>query len=297
MQEMSNYLFKGVLKTPPIEVKPDAGIVLYSALNNINVNAYILAAKSFLRFCPNVAVIVQDDGDLSPKSIESIKANIKGVNIYTRDSMFEAIENSLNENLKRLLPPKEEYFKFTPIRILYLKCFNVIARFPKRRVIFMDSDMVFIRTPEFIIKWIESEYCGDFYGEGGSYLAERFHAMGFPFKSLDISNFNSGLIGLGYYDNQDSVANVLRLIKNRDPEIMYEWEIEQSIWSVLMSERENPVNIDSLREVYIGSGWRSYDDLVQNAVVAHFVGAIRFKNLRYLRLAHKVINELRKTGK
>ena len=295
MQKMSNFLFRDILTTPSVKTDQNAKTVLYSALNNVNVNAYILAAKSFLRFCPNVSVVVQDDGDLTEQSKRAIREHIDGVIIYSRESMFDVIDERINNDVKQLLPSKDEYFQFTPIRILYLKCISVIARFPERKVIFMDSDMIFIRPPEFIIKWIDDESCGDFYGEGGSYLAKRFHGMGFPFKTLDISNFNSGLIGLAYYGNQESLANTLRVIREKDPGVMYEWEIEQSVWSVLMSERDNPVNLDSLRDVYIGSGWRSFDDLVTNAIVAHFVGAIRFKNFRYLRLARKVVSELKES--
>lgn len=297
MQKNSNFLFRDVLTTPPVETAPSSAIILFSALNNVNCRAYILAAKSFLFFYPKVAVVIQDDGDLDDRSISELRSHIQGVTIYSKESMFRAIRETMSEDVKKVMPPESDYDLYTPIRILYLKCLNVIARFPNKKVIFLDSDMLFLKCPDAILKWIKESSDRIFYGEGGSYLAEKFHEIGFDFKSLDIANFNSGLLGLCGTVSHAHLAAVLKKIYDYDPLIFHEWEVEQSIWAVLLADRENPINLDSLEEVYIGSGWRSYRDLKENAVVAHFVGAIRFKNFRYLRLGRDVIKKLKNSSK
>jgi len=89
------------------------------------------------------------------------------------------------------------------------------------------------------------------------------------------------------------LTGILSTITAKDPELFGKWEIEQAMWAIVMSRRPNPLNIDDLREVYIGSGWRSYRELRDKAVIAHFAGAIRFKNFRYLRLAREIIADLK----
>ena len=273
---------------------PDADVILYSALNRVNCRAYILAAKSFLRFYSEISVVVQNDGDLDDKCLSELRYHIKGITIYTRESMDLIIQQSLSEKVKKVMPPASECISSQPVKILYLKLFNVIARFQNKKVIFVDSDMIFLKRPDVIIDWIIEPYKRDFYGDGGSFLAETFHNIGFEFKSLDISNFNSGLLGIGGSISHDKLAEVLLRIREYDPSIFHEWEIEQSVWSVLLSDRENPLNIDELQEIYIGSGWKTYARLRGKAIIAHFVGAIRFKNFRYLRLARDVIRQLNK---
>jgi len=292
MQKNSNFLFRSILKTPPITTNPDADVILYSALNRVNCWAYILAAKSFLRFYSNISVVVQDDGDLDERCLSELRYHVKGITIYTRESMDLIIQQAFSEEVKKVMPPASDCISSTPVKILYLKLFNVIARFQKKKVIFVDSDMIFLKRPDAIIDWIIEPYKRDFYSGGGSFLAKTFHDIGFEFKTLDISNFNSGLLGIGGSISQDKLAEVLLRIREYDPSIFYEWEIEQSVWSVLLSERQNPLNIDGLRELYIGSGWKTYARLREKAIVAHFVGAIRFKNFRYLRLARDVIKQL-----
>ena len=294
MQKHSNLLFRSILKTPPMSTKPDSGVILYSALNKVNCRAYILAVKSFLRFYSEISVVVQNDGDLDERCLSELRHHIKGITIYSRESMDSIIQQSLSEKVKKVMPPVSEYISSTPVKILYLKLFNVIARFQNKKIIFVDSDMIFLKHPDAIIDWIIEPYKRDFYSGGGSFLAEKFHNIGFEFKSLDIANFNSGILGIGGCINQDKLAEVLFKIREYDPSIFHEWEIEQSVWSVLLSERDDPLNLDDLQEIYIGSGWKTYAKLREKAVIAHFVGAIRFKNFRYLRLAMDVMRELHK---
>ena len=91
MQRNSNLLFKGILRTPPMKISNSSDTILFSALNQVNCRAYILAAKSFLRFYPNVSVVVQDDGDLGNKCINELRHHLNGITIYTKESMFDAV--------------------------------------------------------------------------------------------------------------------------------------------------------------------------------------------------------------
>jgi len=294
MQMNSNLLFHGILKTAPIETNNQADTILYCALDRPNCRAFILAAKSFLRYHSNISVVVQDDGSLDEKCIREIRAHIKGASIYSKADMFELIQSQADERLSAVMPPFREYETCTPIKIVYLKLLNVIFRFQQRKVILIDSDLLFLRRPDEVIEWITEPYRRDFYGEGSNACTKSYHRMGLSFEQVDVANFSSGFIGLKVRTTQAELAAIFERIREYDTKLFYSWEIEQALWSILFNTGTDPLNLDELREVYIGSGWRTFKELREKAILAHFAGAFRFKNLRYLRLANIVMKDLQR---
>ncbi len=292
MQRNSNFLFRRILSTPVITTDPASKVKLYCALNKENCRAYILSAKSFLRFYPDVAVIVQSDGSLDDTCVQEIKDSIKGSIVYSKEDMMKNISEKADSQLLGLIPGAEKYEEATSVKIMYLKFLNVIFRFNGEKVVIIDSDLIFIRPPEEIIQWIKEPYSHDFYGEGSNERAEKYYKMGFQFTSLDVANFSSGTIGVGGTVSQEELVEIFQRIQKHGPAVFYAWELEQALWAIVMSRRDNPLNLDELREVYIGSGWRPYHELREKAILAHFAGAFRFKNFRYLRLARDVMDEM-----
>ncbi len=57
LQRCANQVFRPVLRTPPIRVNPRAEVVLYTLLGRRDCRAYLLAAKSFLRYRADVRVV------------------------------------------------------------------------------------------------------------------------------------------------------------------------------------------------------------------------------------------------
>ena len=292
MQKNSNFLFRDIINTAPIATNSKSDIILYCALDKPNCRAFILAAKSFLRFYNNVSVAVQDDGSLNDTCIKEIRTHIRGVSIYRKDDMFNLIRSEIDPHLLQVMPAISEYDSYIPIKILYLKLLNVIFRFQKKKVIIIDSDLLFLRKPEEVIHWITGPYYGDFYGEGSNAHAESYYKMGFCFDNVDVANFSSGFLGIYVRTTQRDLADIFGRIQRYDPSLFKSWEIEQAVWSIIFNAGNNQINLDTLREVYVGSGWRTFNELKTKAVLAHFAGAFRFKNLRYLRLAHLVMKDL-----
>jgi hypothetical protein len=295
MQKNSNLLFRGVLKTPPIRTDPSAHTVLYTSLNSQSCRAYIAAAKSFLRFFPEVAVEVQDDGDLCESCREELRRHIIGITIHSKEEMDRIIIKNLSGRVQAAMPPSNEYYSFKPIKILYLKLFNTICRYSEKKVIFLDSDMLFLKYPKFIIEWIEKPYETDFYSCGKNTLAEKLNKI-FKIDNFDIGDFNSGILGICGGINQEDLATILEKIKEKNYDLFHEWEIEQSIWAILFSKRNKPINFDSIRKRYIGNAWMSFEDLKKKSTIAHFVGAARFKNLTYLKLANDIFESMRRNS-
>ncbi len=289
MQKNANFLFREITKTAKITTNPSSESVIYCAIGNNASRQYLAAIKSFLRFYNDVRVVVQSDGTLTEKYENEIRSHLPGVEIYSQDDMFECIDNFVSPELADLLPNRDDYFKHTSVKIVYLKFLNVIFRLNGSKVVIIDSDILFLRNPEFIVNWLKSEYTHDFYGEGSNARSADFHNMGFEFKSLDVANFSSGTIGIGGHVAQEELVRIFKKIRDYDSSLFYSWEIEQALWSIIMATRKNPVNIDSLRDVYVGSGWRSYRDLKDNAVIAHFAGAVRFNKFRYMKLFNDFI--------
>lgn len=296
MQDNANLLFRGVLKTKPIHIDPNSETILYCAFDTTSCRQYIAAVKSLLRFSNKFKVVAQSDGSLNSQNILEIQEHIPGVVVLSKEVMFEKINDKLDPNLLDLIPPIEEYDIHIPVKIMYLKFLNVIAQFNDKKVIIIDSDILFLRKPRFILNWANAPYTHDFYGEGSNARAKDYYAMGFNFPYLDVANFSSGTIGIGGAVNQQELVNIFTKIRNYDSSMFYSWEIEQALWSILMAGRKDPVNVDDLEEIYIGSGWRSYRELKEKAVIAHFAGAVRFNNFKYLRCARSLFHEIKSSN-
>jgi len=292
LQRLSPWIFRGVLATPPMAADPSGPVVLYTLLHKAGVRAYLLAAKSFLRFCPGLEVVVQSDGTLDEEARDELQRHIENVRILDRgvtdDFLREWLAGfSLGVDLSacRLFIP--------------LKLVNVVARFPGRRVILFDSDLLFLRRPDAVLQWIDgaSGSPSVFYGCGGSALAQTVRAMGFEFPRVDPARFNSGFCGFENIFTQHDLVPIFQRIAAHDRTLFAKaWSTEQVIWSVLLNRFENVLELNRLGRGYHGGAWDRYGDLARHATYTHFVGSDRFRNFSYPRLAWRVIRELQGRG-
>lgn len=288
MQRGANLWFRPVLDTPPARATPGAPVTVYTPLNRTACRPYLTGIKSLLRFLPGVAVAVQDDGSLTPAQKAELATHVEGIAIHDRPSLDAAIRMAVPPDVLQAFPGLDGCHVMIPLKLL-----GVFARYHRQRVILFDSDILCLRRPDFIVDWIASRPAYDFYGGGGSHLAAVFRTIGFGFQAVDIDDFNTGLVGLDNDFPFELLGEVVGRVRAFDEQLFRNWEIEQAIWAVLFDRKANAVNVDTLATPYIGSGWRRYRELRERAVLAHFVGAIRYKNLRYLRLAYDVIRELK----
>ena len=293
LQKNSNKVFTGVLSTPPARTNPGSHTVLYTMLGNRDRRAYLLAAKSLLRFSHDFHVVVQNDGSISPEGCDELRRHIEGIEVLSLADSHEVIRASAHPDVFRYVP--DLFSDSIPInrKILKLKLLNILYRYRQKRVVMIDSDIICCRPPTFVLEWMREQRPSYFYGGGGSYQTRDFHELGFDFKYVDIANFNSGVMGVYHDVEERELLEVFERIHTRKPQLMNGWEIEQSLWSVLLGPRPNCTNLDALQEGYITSGWKTYEMMKARAVFVHFVGAIRFRNLRYLRLASDTYRELR----
>lgn len=284
MIEYSNIVFRGILRTPPIETDPSSDIILFSILQKKDVRAYLLAAKSFLRYCPPLNIIIQSDGSLDAPACREIRAHLPHVWFLTREGTEEFVRCRINKEILRLLGETNWWVEF--------KLLNPILRFPDKFVILFDSDLLFMRRPDAVIECLSASLPRTFHSPGGNALADAFLKIGFDFSKVDIRSFNAGFIGFFNDFNVNTLIPIADAIRKHDPNLFNAWDIEQALWSVLLNQTENPLNLKTIGHNFVGNGWERFDVLRDKCIMAHFVGATRFRNLMYVRLGYKIIQEL-----
>lgn len=284
LTEYSNTVFRGILRTPPIETDPSSDCVLFSILQKKDVRPYLLAAKSFLRFCPPLNVVIQSDGSLDDDSCREIRAHIRHASFLSRESSEELVRSQASKPLLRLLGETNWWVE--------LKLLNPLFRFAGRYVILFDSDLLFLRRPNAVIECLTANPPRTFHSPGGNQLAAAFHKIGFDFGRVDVRSFNAGFIGFLNDFPREALVPIADAIRSYDPNLFKVWDIEQALWSVLLNGSNDPLNLKSVDTDYVGNGWSRFEMLHDKAVMAHFVGATRFRRLMYVRLAQKVVREL-----
>lgn len=280
----SNWIFRQVLDTPPIKTDPSSNIILYSILDKPCVNAYLLAVKSFLRYCPPMNVVIQSDGTLDNKSCQTLRSHIRNCAIIPRENTELYLRDKLQKQHLQFISDTNFWVE--------LKLLNPLVRFSKKYVILFDSDLLFIRPPDAVVECLTASRPRSFFSPGGNILADPFHKIGFDFSKVDVRSFNAGFIGIDNVIQLDSVVDLYNRISKYDKKLLSVWDVEQASWAVLMNQCDNPLPLKSVDEHFVENGWKSYALLKEKATMVHFVGATRYRNWMYPKLAKMVIKEL-----
>ncbi len=291
LRRYSNVVFAPILRTAPIATDPAAAATVYSVLDARNVNAYIVAAKSLLQHTPPVRLVVQSDGTLGPGHRRRLDNHFPGIQINVPQDCLNTIHRYAAGELSGLVPPLADCNLF-----IYYQLLNIALGFRDQPVIQLDSDIIFVKRPDFILEWMSGEHGECFHSDGGNGLAAKFESIGFQCRSVPVSRFNAGLFGVRRGPDIASIARVLRTIHEQEPAILNHWEAAQAIWAVLLDEFESPTCLEDLAPGYVGNGWRSYAEIQAQSTLVHFVGSTRFKDFTYVRLAKELIKQLKHSG-
>src|SRR5690242_19786768 len=65
-----------ILSSPPIPCDPDATCAIHTMLSQRDLPLYLAAIKSFLRWYPNVAVVVHSDGTLRERDEAAMSRHV-----------------------------------------------------------------------------------------------------------------------------------------------------------------------------------------------------------------------------
>ena len=285
----SNAIFSGVLRTPACRSTPGARVVIYSVLGQSAVRPYLLAVKSFLRYLDyDVEVVVQDDGTLDRPSRIELESHVHGITIVRLEDTVTFLRDALGDTVGQTVADAQF---FVPLKLA-----NPILRFGGRFVVLLDSDVLCVRRPAFVLDCMAGTTGRTFYTDGGNSLRVAFEEVGLGGDVVKVANFNAGFFGFSNSLSCGELSEVLRKATAAIPGVEKHWQCEQACWAVLLNQTHSPVCLASIDEHYVCTGWSGYANLRNDAVLIHFVGSTRFRNLMYIRFGYAVIRALREDG-
>jgi len=139
--------FKPILQTPCLKCNPNATTELHTLIYHYHIFMYITAIKSLLRYYNDISVVVHDgDGDLTGEDKKLLKEHIDGIKII--DKNFA--DREFGKQLRRF--PRCRKYRARCVNSMEL--FDNILLSKSEKIISMNSDILFLKKPDELVKWI-----------------------------------------------------------------------------------------------------------------------------------------------
>ncbi|MDN5354489.1 MAG: hypothetical protein PWQ09_1245 [Candidatus Cloacimonadota bacterium] len=273
------FFFRCIHKTPPIACEKSAKVSIHSLVCHMDLEMYLLAVKSFLRFYPKVQIIAHSDSSLSADDITKLRKHIPNIDVI--DETNKLWQHSLNR-------VKNDFVAKGHSNLLLIKLF--LPFFCKsERLIILDTDIIFINRPDEVISWIENNsqhltplYNKDKYDtlrDAKTSLMKEFNISELP------PNLNSGFICMQNDVTKMEFERLLKIsINYTDSNID---KGDQTIFHILLAKRNaQPLSKDHYN---IFDGYK----IPKQAKMIHFPTHVRFKKGYYLKLARKLCHQFK----
>ena len=303
-------LFRAINGTPPIPANPHAATGIHTAVPHRYLYAYLTAIKSFLRYGADVAVYVHDDGSLRDEDKELIRTHVPGAKVIDRSWADQTFAEKVGDEF--LMKVRKSYTS-------YLKLFDPTLVSNNKRIIIVDTDVLFLNRPSEIIEWAEKGGAA-WYHRSGPWMkksailantdanaqsgtqAQPTHIQHMVVQRIPEMNealhkdfdfvhgFNSGFIGydhgtVQYGELKDLLTYLYGMLGDR----IFRWGSEQTMHGLILCSKGAVALPEDEYMVYTDlSG-----DKASKAKFVHFIGEFRFNRLLYPRLAAKIIHGLR----
>ena len=304
MKNRTNYFFREILKTPPLKCNPRASTSYICLVCHRDINIFLLAVKSFLRFYNNIRVIILDGGLINSDHI-AIKKHINGALIYKRTFLDKLVNKKVKSKLLKYLRKKD-------ISQLKLIDANLLV---KGKKIIVDSDILFLKKPTEVINWIKNEKKKAFhhYRRPSEILEEpndwlqlaggdtsKVYIKYYFLKNLKEINrklntsikyfdYCSGLIGYNRDFSMMEIEKVEKVLLSVVPKIYkHLWGIEQATHEFLLNESSKKLNY---KKYFAVCDFGPTKNEIKSARFIHFIGKLKHKE--YLLLGKKIIKELK----
>lgn len=289
------YATRGIGTTSPLTSTREASCEVHTMLGQADVAMYLLAAKSFVSYVPNVSVIVYSDGTLTQEHIDTLQRHIVGMRVVGHD---EADQRAAVE-----LPAGGLLANWRKRDAAYRRLIDIELWRRGERAIVLDSDVLTNRTPDEVARWIEGGAAPFLLGQPFEYTSAPSagsHVQGHFFQkvpqlsaALGVDNafLLGGTAGFCGYRNEISLAHVERAL---DAALtlglpMHHWGGDQCLIIYLLSVAggrllppDKYLNFDPYRP-------RDAD----GACVVHFYGTHRYAKGVYRRLGAAAVERLR----
>ena len=269
-------VFRRVRGTAPLPTDPAAEVEVHSLVCHRDVDLYLIAVKSLLRFHPALAVAVHDDGTLTAADRELILRHLPGVEVIGR----AAADAVVTEALRRW----PECLRFRAARVNSFQVFdyNLLAR--RSRLISLDSDVLFLREPEEMLEWLAAESRDVLYNQEpeGTQIGRTLRRLGIPCHG----DLNSGFLAYPR-DMVDYGLVEASLVRLRGEA---KGGYAQGYLDLCLHRspcRARPLPPERY-QIYTGQSRRD----LEPAVMVHFISYLRYAQLHYPRLALRICREL-----
>lgn len=301
-------LFRGVSRTPPISANPHAETGIHTAVPHRYLFAYLTAIKSLLRYYADVAVYVHDDGSLREEDKDLILTHVPGATVIDRAWADQAFADKIGDEF--LMKVRKSYTS-------YLKLFDPTLASSNKRIIIVDTDVLFLNRPEVVIDWAQKGGAPWFHQSepwrqalSNQPPAHNTHqpdstkpkhiqqmvlerlpdinqalGMEYAFKP----GFNSGFVGydhdtVNYNELKTLLTHLYAMLGDR----IFRWGSEQTMHGLLLGAK-GAVALPS-DEYMVFTDLNS--ERAAQAKFVHFIGEYRYHRMLYPRLAAQVIRRL-----
>lgn len=274
------FFFRCIHKTPPIPCEKSAKVSIHSLVCHMDLEMYLVAVKSFLRFYTKVQIIAHSDGSINKDDKEILRKHIPNITII--DETNKLWQHSLNR-------VRNKYVAKGHSNLLLIKLF--LPFFCKSdRLIILDTDIIFINRPDEIISWIKNDsqnlnplYNEDKYDtlrDAKTNLIKEFNISELP------PNLNSGFICMKNDLTKEEFERLLKIsVDYTDSNID---KGDQTIYHIMLARRNaKPLNPENYN-IFDGN------KVSEAAKMIHLPSHVRFKKGIYLKLARKLCRQLKR---
>jgi len=298
IRSIFHYQTKGVYTLPPDGEFTDASpVVLLSMLQESDLQIYLLAVKSMLRYLPINKVVIVCDPSLTSDSKTMIQKHVQKVEFLdAQDYRHEKIPSGgCWERLYAIAHlTKQHYVIQMDADILVLKSpEEVIASIKQNHAFILATEPDFLQLPVDKMTGIAQQWVKD-----AKVNNEKIHIqkliesnISSLAKPLGYQFYTRGCAGFaGFSQGSLTPENILILSEAFYKKLGKQWEswgTEQFTSNLLLSNQESVTVLPI--ETY-----NSSNHYTEDFVLAHFIGTYRFASLQYMSLAQKMLKELTK---
>lgn len=271
--------FRPVNSTRPLKCNPAAKTEIHTLTCHKHVFMYITAIKSLLRFFSDLAVVVHDDGSLTPTDVATIERHIEEIRVIRRSEADRIMGNLLSSY------PKTASYRSKVINSLELTDHALLAS--KEKLIIINSDTLFLQRPEEIIDWIAADrdtvLC--VYEEKPHQQAEFLNRIGSTFPphlTFALVCLRKSLV------EPVEIEKIMSQVEPADSQ----WFIGQNLMPVLIGRKLSPDRIEFLDK----NSYEASAEFREGAVFRHYWTSIANLRPQFFADARAVIAELKSSA-
>jgi hypothetical protein len=296
-------ILQSITNTPTITCQLQSKTVAEVHLVTCKRDLYmaIFSLKSFLRFVPNISVVVHGDESFDDECSKIFREELKNSVVISYQQANE-LTNSISKikTLRKKLPAL--FASYTSgsnsqaqRNAWALKVFDFHLFSQSNKVIILDSDTLFLKKPQYIIDWLANDEATGFYAaprHPNLKVDESLYKETFPDAHV-IKSFNGGL--LGFNTDLITLENLISVVKKIEEKPNLKIFGDECIWRFALSHIDSlPLSFDQYPLFTDKTPYKLHKKAVPNDIVyMHFL--LKHKAGIYNYEAKKVLNELIKS--